>query len=101
MPDVAKNVNGVVIISSPGLTSRAIKASNKESVPDAHDTALFSSISRYAAACFSKFLTSEPKIKPWLSKILLTASSASGLISANARPKSKIGTLIKNSSNEI
>ena len=39
----AKNVNGVVMTSSPGFRSSAIIASTSESVPDAQPTAFFTS----------------------------------------------------------
>src|SRR5215510_4108758 len=58
---VAKNENGVVITSSPALTSRAMKASSKASEPDAQPMACL--VWQYSAIELSSPRTSSPRTK--------------------------------------
>src|SRR5215813_15211801 len=58
---VAKNENGVVITSSPALTSSAIKASSKASEPEAQPTACL--VWQYSAMEVSRSRTSSPRTK--------------------------------------
>ena len=78
-PPVAKKVYGVVMISSPGWTPRAISETNSASVPEVTPTP--KGHCEYAAISFSRPSTSGPPMK----------ACASATRSNAARHSSRIG----------
>src|ERR1039457_3681595 len=76
VPAVAKNVDGVVITSSPGPIPKAMRASSNASVPEETPTAC--AHRQYCAAAFSNSVTYGPRMNCWLAQIL----SRTGIISA-------------------
>jgi hypothetical protein len=89
-PAVAKKVNGVVITSSPGLSSKALSGSRSASVPLAHPTANF--VAARLATASSSWATSGPMMKPWRSTTVATAAMTSSLMARCWATRSSIGT---------
>ena len=77
-PAVAKNVNGVVMTSSPVASSSALSGSNSASVPLAH--AMPCSAAESEAIACSSSPTCSPMMNRWLSITSRTAVMVSSLI---------------------
>ncbi len=90
---VAKNENGVVITSSPDLTSRAIKASSSPSEPEAQPTAYFAL--QYSAIEVSSWRTSSPRTKRCEASTRSTARCTPSRIEAYCDWRSSKGTFIE------
>src|SRR5712671_3044719 len=91
-PTVAKNVYGVVITSSPGPMSSAIRHANKASVPEETPTACKQPL--YCAIACSHCSTFGPRIKCCDSSTSATAASTSALIVEYCALRSSSGTCI-------
>ena len=89
---VAAKVKGVVMISSPGLRSHAIRATWRASVPLAQ--AMTWAPSRYSDKLFSNFLTGLPPMNCVESKICWMASSISTFYLLYCALRSFIGIFI-------
>src|SRR5438445_2043760 len=90
VPAVAKNVNGVVITSSPGFKSRAFKGSSSASVPLAHAIPCFARAS--PAMAVSSRGTLGPITNCWDSITAWTAGRTSSLIARYCATRARSGT---------
>ena len=86
-PAVAPKVKGVVITSSFGPISRAIRARSRASEPEAHPIANFAPT--YSAISASSACTSGPRMKCCESRTRVTASRTSSRIPANCAFRSR------------
>src|ERR1044072_1630458 len=95
---VAKNENGVVITSSPALTSSAIKASSKASEPDAQPIACF--VWQYSAIELSSRRPSSLRTKRCELMTRSTACCNSSRMETYCACRSNKGTFIESGKND-
>jgi hypothetical protein len=75
VPAVAKNVNGVVMTSSPGPISRAMSATSNASVPE--ETPMPYRHWQYAATLASSSRVAGPRMNAWLAHTFSMAARIS------------------------
>src|SRR6267143_6952676 len=90
VPAVAKNVKGVVMTSSPGLSPSALSGRRSASVPLAHAMPCFAPASR--ATALSSCGTGGPITNCWDSMTACRAGSTSSLIARYCATRSSNGT---------
>src|SRR5690348_7138037 len=93
VPAVAKNVNGVVMTSSPGFRSRALRGRSSASVPLAHPMPYFAC--ERAATSTSSFPMAGPMMNCWASITSWTAASVSFFMVWYWATRSSIGTFTR------
>ena len=90
-PAVAKNVYGVVITSSPGPMSSAIRQISRASLPE--ETVMACGQPQYGASLASHSVTAGPRMHCWLSSTASTAARISSRIVAYWAFRSSSGTV--------